>query len=78
MCTTLSVATALSDSLDLDVFLSNYPVLNKGRDLPVDLIPMDVLNFDVILGMDWLSQHYATVDCRRKEVIFRIPTAEEF
>ena len=53
-------------------------MLNEGRDLPVDLIPMDVLNFDVILGMDWLSQHYATVDCQRKEVIFRIPNEEEF
>ena len=32
----------------------------------------------MILGMDWLSQHFATVDCRRKEVIFRIPNEEEF
>ena len=39
---------------------------------------MDVMDFDVILGMDWLSQHYATVDCQRKELIFRIPNGEEF
>ena len=52
MCTTLSVATPLSDSLDSDVFLLNCHVLNEGRDLPVDLIPMDVLNFGIILGMD--------------------------
>ena len=76
-CTTLSVATPLSDSLDSDVFLSNCSVLNEGRDLPVDLISVDVLNFDVILGMDWLSQHYATVDCRGKEVIIRASNVEK-
>ena len=43
-----------------------------------DLVLLDVMDFDVILGMDWLSQHFATVDCRRKEVIFRIPNEEEF
>ena len=36
------------------------------------------MDFDEILGIDWLSKHYATVDCRRKEVIFRIPNVEEF
>ena len=43
-----------------------------------DLVLLDVMDFDVILGMDWLSQHYATVDCQRKEVIFRILDVEEF
>ena len=32
----------------------------------------------MIFGMDWLSQYFATVDCRRKEVIFRISNDEEF
>ncbi|KAL0439986.1 UNVERIFIED_CONTAM: hypothetical protein Slati_2481600 [Sesamum latifolium] len=31
--------------------------------LPVDLIVMDLKEFDVILGMDWLAQHRAVVDC---------------
>ena len=42
----------LSDSLDLDVSLSNCLVLKMDRELQVNLI---LLNFDVILGMDWLS-----------------------
>ena len=48
---------------------------SEDRELQVDLT---LLDFDVILGMDWLSQHYATVDCRRKDVIFRISDAEKF
>jgi hypothetical protein len=30
------------------------------------------------LGMDWLSKYYANIDCRKKEVIFRSPSEEEF
>ena len=35
-----------------------------------ELILLDIHDFDVILGMDWLSRHHATVDCYRKEVRF--------
>ena len=53
-------------------------MLIEGRELLVNLVLLDVMDFDEILGMDWLSKHYATVDCQRKEVIFRIPNVEEF
>ena len=35
----------------------------------------DLILFDVILGMD---RHYATLTCREKVVIFKIPNDEEF
>ncbi|KAL5773512.1 hypothetical protein ACOSQ2_013436 [Xanthoceras sorbifolium] len=35
-----------------------------------DLIVLDIHDFDVILGIDWLSRCHATVDCFRKEVRF--------
>ena len=37
-------------------------MLVKGRELPVDLVMLDVIDFDVILGINWLSQHYVTLD----------------
>ena len=37
------------------------------------LILLDIHDFDVILGMDWLSRHHASVDCYRKEVRFCRP-----
>ncbi|KAL2252777.1 UNVERIFIED_CONTAM: Transposon Tf2-12 polyprotein [Sesamum indicum] len=37
--------------------------------LPVDLIVLDLKEFDVILGMDWLAQHKAIVDYYKKEVM---------
>ena len=36
------------------------------------------MDFEVILGMDWLARHYAILDCRDKQVIFRIPGDSEF
>ncbi|MQM01442.1 hypothetical protein Taro_034201, partial [Colocasia esculenta] len=30
-------------------------------------------DYDAILGLDWLEEHYALMDCRRKIIIFRIP-----
>ena len=53
-------------------------MLIRDRESPVDLVLLDVMDFDVILGMDWLSQQYATDDRRRKEVIFRILNVVEF
>ncbi|MQM02153.1 hypothetical protein Taro_034917 [Colocasia esculenta] len=35
-------------------------------------------DYDAILGLDWLEEHYALVDCRRKRIVFRIPGEDEF
>ena len=35
------------------------------------LLPFD--EFDIILGMDWLTQHGAMLNCRRKEVKIKLP-----
>ena len=74
----LSVATPLSDELETDIFFPSCPVLVEGRGLLADLVLLDVINFDVILGMDWSARHYASLDCREKAMIFRIPIDDEF
>ncbi|KAL0294871.1 UNVERIFIED_CONTAM: Retrovirus-related Pol polyprotein from transposon [Sesamum calycinum] len=38
---------------------------------------MDLKEFDVILGMDWLAQHRAVVDCYQKEVMTESFDAEK-
>ena len=78
MITPLSVATPLSDPLDTDIIFLRCPVLVEDREFPVDLVLLNVIDFDVILGMDWLSQHYATLDYHSKVLIFIIPGEEEF
>ena len=44
-----------------------------SHEFEADLIVLDIHGFDIILGMDWLAKHHATVDCYRKEVQFSQP-----
>ena len=37
-----------------------------------DLIVIDIFYFDIILVMDWLSSHYATIDYLEKWITFQI------
>jgi len=56
----------------------NYPIYIEGRNLRANLIVFDMEGFDIILGMDWLSNNHAIIDCHSKEIIFRLPTDTEF
>ena len=40
----------------------------SGILLTVDLRVMDMLEFDVILGMDWLTAYRVIIDCEHKRV----------
>ena len=39
----------------------------------VDLIILEMVNFDVILGMTWLSPNFAVLDCNAKTVTLAKP-----
>ena len=41
--------------------------------MEADLILIDLMGLDVILGMDWLASNYASMNCFHNEVIFRRP-----
>ena len=41
----------------------------SGILLTVDLRVMNMLEFDVILGMDWLTAYIVVIDCERRRVI---------
>ena len=56
-----------------DPLFTDSRVLIEGQEFPVDLIALDIRDFDVVLGMDWLSRHRATLDCYKKEVKFHRP-----
>lgn len=46
--------------------------------LCVELIILEMHDYDVILGIDWLSKHCAKIDCKKKEVTFQLPQKESF
>ncbi|XP_070679250.1 uncharacterized protein [Malus domestica] len=44
-----------------------------GVVMPANLIPLDIMDFDVILGADWLHYNRAHIDCYGKSVTFYRP-----
>nr|GEY63369.1 hypothetical protein [Tanacetum cinerariifolium] len=46
-----------------------------GHSFNIDLMPVELGSFDVIIGMDWLANHHAVIVCDEK--IVRIPYGDE-
>ena len=40
--------------------------------MQVDLVPLTIQDFDIILGIDWLGKHHANMDCYNKIVSFNV------
>ncbi|KAI3702757.1 hypothetical protein L6452_28509 [Arctium lappa] len=45
----------------------------KGKKFPINLLPMQIGGFDVVVGMDWLSKNQAEIVCSKKMI--RLPMA---
>ncbi|RVW81511.1 Retrovirus-related Pol polyprotein from transposon 17.6 [Vitis vinifera] len=50
----------------------------RYKEMTVDLVLLDLQDFDVILGMDWLASYHASVDCFGKRVTFSIRGQPDF
>ena len=69
----MRVSLPAGDLLVSDRVVRYSRVLIGGQEFPVDLVALDMRDFDVVLGMDWLSRHKATLDCYKKEVKLHRP-----
>ena len=74
----LFVATPLGDSVVVNKIIRDYCVMIGYRKMTVDLVLLDLQDFDVILGMHWLASYHASVDCFGKRVTFSIPGQPDF
>ena len=69
----MRVSLPAGDPLFSDRVVRDSRVLIGGQEFPSDLVALYMRDFDVVLGMDWLSRHRATLDCYKKEVKLHIP-----
>lgn len=53
--------------------LRDVPIVIGGITFLEDLLKLKSNEFDVILGMDWLSKHEAVMDCRAKIILIQSP-----
>nr|GFA35548.1 reverse transcriptase domain-containing protein [Tanacetum cinerariifolium] len=52
-----------------------FTLVLLGHPFNIDLMPVELGSFDVIIGMDWLANHHAVIVCDEK--IVRIPYVDE-
>jgi hypothetical protein len=64
----VTVSTPLGENIHIDDIYRGVKLYIGGLKLRVDLMSLELYDFDVILGMDWLSKHKAHVDCFTKTV----------
>ncbi|GKC31489.1 putative reverse transcriptase domain-containing protein, partial [Tanacetum coccineum] len=69
-----SYAVELAEGiLEINVVLRGCTLL--GHPFDIDLMPVELGSFDVIIGMDWLAKYHAVIVCDKK--VIRIPFGDE-
>ncbi|KAA0048435.1 pol protein [Cucumis melo var. makuwa] len=69
----LSVSTPSGENMLSKEKVRAFQIEIVGYVIEVTLLVLDMHDFDVILGMDWLAANHASIDCSRKEVAFNPP-----
>ena len=69
----LIVFTPVGEVYLINRFLLGCEECIEDEILLVDLVELEILEFDVILGMDWLFAHHAVLDYFNKVVTLSIP-----
>ena len=65
------VTSPLGHSVRVNRVYKNCPLVIHDREFSVDLIALPFHEFDLILGMDWLSKHRAIIDCDKKTIVLK-------
>ncbi|XP_070039739.1 uncharacterized protein [Nicotiana tomentosiformis] len=66
------VSTLVGDSFSVDRVYRLCEVTIGSLETSVDLLLLDMVDFDVILGMDWLPPDHAILDCHAKMVTLAV------
>nr|GEY08950.1 DNA/RNA polymerases superfamily protein [Tanacetum cinerariifolium] len=67
-----------ANSSVIDHEYQNCPLQFDDKIRSANLFPLDMYDFDIILGNDWLINHRATIVCHTKSVIFSDLDKPEF
>jgi hypothetical protein len=65
------IGTPLGETVETNVVFEGVRININGCELKADLIPLELSDFDIILGMNWLGKNKARLDCFTKTVTFQ-------
>ncbi|KAA3478082.1 reverse transcriptase [Gossypium australe] len=72
----IRVPNPLGRCVLVDKVCKDCPLMIRDMCFPADLMLLPFDEFDIILGMDWLTVHDVVVNCRRKAIDFRCQSNE--
>ncbi|XP_071712562.1 uncharacterized protein [Rutidosis leptorrhynchoides] len=70
LSTPFTISTPMGSIEIIDRVYQNCRLEFNDCIFPSNLYPMTMHDFDIILGMDWLSRHHANIDCYSKRILF--------
>ena len=71
------VTNPLGHSVNVNRVYKNFPIVINDREFPTDLIALPFHEFDLILGMDWLSKHRVIADCDKRSMVLKCSNQTE-
>uniref|UniRef100_M1DU27 Gag-pol polyprotein n=1 Tax=Solanum tuberosum TaxID=4113 RepID=M1DU27_SOLTU len=67
------VSTLVGESILAERVYRDCTISINQKNTMAELVELDMVDFDVILDMDWLHAYYASVVCRTRVVKFQFP-----
>jgi len=73
----LCVTTPEGSIYQTEAIVRNCPITIHDKAFPTNLVLLESHGYDVILGMDWLAKHKATIYYKRKLLTLVTPEGEK-
>jgi hypothetical protein len=67
------ISTTLNEMVNIDHMYKDVQINISGCELRLDLLLLELYDFDVILEINWLSMHKAQMDCFTKTTTLQGP-----
>ncbi|GJW41000.1 reverse transcriptase domain-containing protein [Tanacetum coccineum] len=66
--TTYDIEMADGNLVGTNTVILGYTLILLNQPFEIDLMPIKLVSFDVVIGMDWLSKYHARIICEEKVV----------
>ena len=68
--------TPLGETIDINDMYEGCIVLKEVHGMKVDLVPLKMYYFDVILKIDWMRKHHTSIGCFTNIINFKVHCVE--
>ena len=73
-----SDSTQVGNFVVANIDYKGFPISIPNRFTLVGLIELEILHFDILLGMYWMHSCFAFIDCKTRLVKFQFPNEPIF